>query len=66
MATTNQAEELYGILIQCVTKHFPDEPFGARTDLVMDLYQQFHKWATGEHDEVHGATKQMIELDVDL
>lgn len=56
MATEVQSQELYGILFRTLTKHFEDTPLGQRTDCVMDLYQQFHVWATGETDEVNGAT----------
>lgn len=56
MATQEQSQELYGILFQTVTKHFPDTELAQRTDCVMDMYQKFHIWATGESDEINGAT----------
>ena len=56
MATEQQSHELYTILFQTLTKHFPETPLAQRTDCVMDVYQKFHIWATGETDEINGAT----------
>ncbi len=61
MATQEQSQELYGILFRTLTEHFPELPFPKRTDCVMDLYQQFHVWATGETDEINGATRSEQE-----
>lgn len=56
MASEAQSQELYGLLFKTATKHFPEVPLGQRTDFVMDVYQVFHVWATGDTDEINGAT----------
>jgi hypothetical protein len=65
MATEQQSQELYGILFQAVTKHFPETELRQRTDAVMDIYQKFHVWATGETDEINGATVSEQEAYID-
>jgi hypothetical protein len=62
--TREDREDLYGRLFRTVTKHFPDEPMSVRSDLVMALYQDVHKWATGESDETHGLDADVVEVDM--
>lgn len=59
------SQDLYNRLFKTVTEHLPMEPMTVRTDLVMDLYQDFHKWATGEADEVHGVNADVVEIEYD-
>lgn len=63
MSSGEDAEALYGALFRTVTEHFPEVKMGDRTDLVMDIYQVFHRWATGQSDEVHGVDADMVEVD---
>lgn len=42
------SDELYGVLFQVVTEHFPDNPLGDRTDSVMALYEAVRRWSRGE------------------
>jgi hypothetical protein len=62
LASLEDSEALYKVLITTLTKHFPSTPLGQRTDCVMDLYQGVHKWATGEEDEIHGATNEYVDM----
>jgi hypothetical protein len=58
--TKEDSEDLYNRLLQTVTKYFPEESLSNRATAVMALYQDFHKWATGEGDEAHG-----VDFDAD-
>jgi len=66
MASKEDSSTLLNGLFTTVTEHFPDVPLGDRTDLVMDLYQVFHKWAVGEHDDEHGVTDNVVEVEIDI